>query len=146
MEAIHTEQERDRRDGPRYFKSHSEAKAGKCKAPVLGRSSQILAFNIEALYEPGREDVVADAISRRLDFMSVITSSKVDKGEEEKNKGENWRKYYEECTDFQEVCGRFKALSQEAPARQRLSECTQTGLPWNLERLEVRGDYFGEFR
>lgn len=43
---------------------------------------KILAFNIEVVYEPGKRNVVADAISRRPDFVPILT-----RGENKKDKG-----------------------------------------------------------
>ena len=77
---------------------------------------KILDFNIEVVYKPGRQNVVADAISRRPDFVAIITRGK----EKEKQKGDiikgEWDKEYEECKDFQRV-RRMQGLSGGMEAR-----------------------------
>ncbi|PHJ21918.1 retrotransposon ty3-gypsy subclass, partial [Cystoisospora suis] len=76
---------------------------------------KIMDFDIEVVYKPGRQNVVADAISRRPDFIGVITRNQEEKGgdkEEEKQKGrDSWSERYAACVDFSEVwerCGREK--------------------------------------
>ncbi|PHJ20278.1 gag-pol polyprotein, partial [Cystoisospora suis] len=74
---------------------------------------KILDFNIEVIYKPGRQNVVADAISRRPDFLATVT-----RGNKEKERGRaelkgDWDQEYEACDDFKEVWQHGRASGKE---------------------------------
>ncbi|PHJ23283.1 retrotransposon ty3-gypsy subclass [Cystoisospora suis] len=74
-------------------------------------------FNFRGVYKPGKQNIVADALSRRPDYMEVISSLTESRPERNRRNKERvrsklveWGKGYESCDDFREIVKTCKTL------------------------------------
>ncbi|PHJ22840.1 retrotransposable element tf2 155 kda protein type 1, partial [Cystoisospora suis] len=74
-------------------------------------------FNFQVVYKPGKQNLVADALSRRPDYMEKVAlvfetkDSRDPRRNEVKNSRRlDWRKAYYECEDFKELVKACEAL------------------------------------
>ncbi|PHJ15811.1 retrotransposon ty3-gypsy subclass, partial [Cystoisospora suis] len=61
-------------------------------------------FNINVVYKPGKQNVVADAISRRQDFIGLTEERSRGSDPSRITETEFWREQYELCADFNIPC------------------------------------------
>lgn len=88
---------------------------------------QISDFDTRVVYEPGTQNVVADAIPRRLDFISVIPTHKEDKKEGEMNERNNRKRFCERCADFGEVWERFRNKAEMSKGKAATKSLLHSG-------------------
>ncbi|PHJ20130.1 retrotransposon ty3-gypsy subclass, partial [Cystoisospora suis] len=74
-------------------------------------------FNFQVLYKPGKQNLVADALSRRPDYMErvvMLMESQRPRMNSRRAPGEtarlNWEKAYNNCEDFKEIVKTCKEL------------------------------------
>ncbi|PHJ19301.1 retrotransposable element tf2 155 kda protein type 1 [Cystoisospora suis] len=61
---------------------------------------KLAGFNIEVIYKPGKQNVVADAISRRQDFIALLEVAPIDSTPSPIQELANWKIAYAACSDF----------------------------------------------
>ncbi|PHJ18926.1 retrotransposon ty3-gypsy subclass [Cystoisospora suis] len=96
--------------------------------PRLGYWLEKLAdFDIEVVYKPGKQNAVADALSRRPDFIGAIVQTKK-RGVRLVTEEARWSERYTKCKDFKE----------KVKACERHQEGEQGDKGLNLEKREYR--------
>ncbi|PHJ18930.1 retrotransposon protein [Cystoisospora suis] len=100
--------------------------------PRLGYWLDKLAdFDIEVVYKPGKQNVVADALSRRPDFAGAIVHSKT-KGVKLVTEEARWEEQYPKCRDFKEI---VKACKRHQEGEQNDKGLTLEGREYRLTKM-----------
>ncbi|PHJ17715.1 retrotransposon ty3-gypsy subclass [Cystoisospora suis] len=100
--------------------------------PRLGYWLDKLAdFDIEVIYKPGKQNVVADALSRRPDFIGAIAQSRK-KGVKLVTEEARWAEQYTKCRDFKEI---VKTCMKHQEGEQNDKGLTLEGREYRLTKM-----------